>query len=132
MAVALPRILLIDDDPLFGAILDRMARQGNIPLRHILSPRLLNVTGLRKSYDLLIVDYDLQNMTGIQLVRGLEGMLQSLPTLLVSSYNRITSGPLPESVFASLHKSEGPQKILWSVLTHAGVTPPPPVVKPRG
>lgn len=112
-----PRLLLVDDDPLFGHILTRVARAGNIQLTHTLSPRTMNTLEVRKSFDVMIIDYGLTNVTGVQLVRALENCEQSLPTVLVSSYKILPSKTLPASIVLILHKSEGPQKILHATLS---------------
>ena len=111
-----PRVLFIDDDPVFGAILTRVAHAGKIALDHITSSRAVDLRNVRKSYDLIVTDYDLGNVTGIQLIRSLEAWDQALPTILVSSYGEIPSLHLPASVLLTLHKCEGPQKILYAAL----------------
>jgi DNA-binding NtrC family response regulator len=110
-----PRILLVDDDPSFGSILTRLAAAGNIHLEHRASPRGLDVSKVRESYDVIITDYDLENVTGIQLIHSLEACDQSLPTVLISSHQEIRR-EMPRSVIYSLCKSEGPQRILVAAL----------------
>ncbi len=108
-----PKILLVDDDELFGAILVRVAREGGIALTHLTSPRPLSAGKVRGVFELLIIDYDLQNVTGAQVVRGMEEARYALPTLLVTSYGKLPSRlSLPSSIVCSVPKSEGPQKIL--------------------
>ncbi len=112
-----PRVLLIDDDPLFGGIFQRVAHTGNVYLHHIGSPNEVRAERVRKDYDLIICDYELKNLTALQMLRVLEAARQSLPTVLISSYLQFPKTKLPESVFACLHKSAGPQKILFETLS---------------
>ena len=111
-----PRVLLIDDDPLFGAILSRLAKAANIVLKHEASPGAVDAHKIRDNYDFIIADYDLQKVTGIQLIQSLESCNQALPTILVSSYGGVPSTKLPPSILLSLHKCEGPQRILYAAL----------------
>jgi CheY-like chemotaxis protein len=112
-----PRVLLVDDDPLFSGILSRLAISGNIRLEHVASPREVELATLRATYDLIITDYDLPNITGVQMIRSLELCRQDLPTVLITSFDEIPEKPLPSSVLLSMHKWEGPQRILYSSLT---------------
>ncbi len=114
--VKLPRILLVDDDPVFGMILRQTAEKAKLPLTHILSPAKLDIRKVRDNYDLLISDYDLENVTGVQLTRQLETFGQSLPTILISAYGKLPDVQLPNSILCSLQKAEGPQKILYTSL----------------
>lgn len=106
----------MDDDPLFGNILSKLAIAGNIHLEYVASLKKLDMENLKERYDLIITDYDLENLTGIQLIRVLEACNQILPTIMVSSYGKVPTGDLPPSVICSLNKSEGPQKILYNAV----------------
>ena len=111
-----PRVLLIDDDPLFGVILFRVALAGKIALNHVVSPGAVEADKIRETYDFIITDYDLGNITGVQLIHSLEACNQALPTILVSSYRGIPSPNLPQSILYSIHKCEGPQRILYAAV----------------
>ena len=111
-----PRVLLIDDDPLFGGIVLRLAQAGNIILKHAKSLKALHGLDIKNSFDLIITDFELENVTGIQLIKILESRNQALPTILISSYSRILSRHLPLSIVYTLHKCEGPQRILYAAL----------------
>ena len=112
----LPRILFVDDDALFGALMSRLAEKGKIPLCHVTSPREINLVRLKETYDIMILDYELQNVSGIQLVRSFEVLSLNIPTLLISSYSKLPNHQLPSSVISFMHKSNGPQAILWSAI----------------
>jgi CheY-like chemotaxis protein len=118
-----PRILLIDDDPLFGKTLTRVAHSANIPLVYTTTPRAVDATKIRALFDVIITDYDLQNVTGIQIIQRLEIFNQALPTILVSSYLGFRVPNLPASILFTIHKCEGPQRILHAALcAHSGLT----------
>ena len=106
------RILLIDDDVVFSKIVDKVARLGGINLTVVNSLKGWDWSTY-KTYDAIVVDYDLGNITGIQLVRSLENENSAclVPTILVSSY-RNPGRNWPASIRHFLHKSEGPQRIL--------------------
>jgi DNA-binding response OmpR family regulator len=118
-----PRILLIDDDELFGALAERYARGRNIRLTYLKSPRALALAGIRGGWDLMLVDYDLQNMTGFQLVRGLERLAQDVPTLIVTSHGRLPETERPAAVRGAVNKSEGLERILSLALLCLGAGP---------
>lgn len=83
------RLLLVDDDPLFGKILKQEAKKNNISVVVCISldnPELL----AGQTFDAAVVDYDLGNMTGPELGNYLVATLGKIPILLVSGKQRET------------------------------------------
>jgi DNA-binding NarL/FixJ family response regulator len=62
--------------------------------------------------DLIITDYDLGRVTGIQLSNYLQNHLSHLPILIVSAYKQIDTRGWPPSVKGFLQKQIGPNAIL--------------------
>ena len=109
-----PQILLVDDDPVFGKILSRLAEQSRVNLTYC---RSLEEVGEKASwhYHSAIVDYDLGTATGIELIRQLEKVLEAVPIILVSSSSSRIDIPIsrwPESIKGFLQKSLGHVAIL--------------------
>jgi len=81
------RLLLVDDDPLFGKILKQEAKKNNISVVVCISldnPELL----AGQKFDAAVVDYDLGNMTGPELGNYLVATLGEIPILLISGKQR--------------------------------------------
>lgn len=82
-----PRILLIDDDSVFGIWVDQvLRRRGGFTVKHVLDP----AEGLRRletePWDLLITDVELPGMTGRQLLDRARLLAPSLPVALVTAH----------------------------------------------
>lgn len=112
-----PRILLIDDDPIFGKIMGRLAEQSRVNLTFC---RSLDELGEKAwwRYHAAIVDFDLGTATGLQLIGQMEKVLGSLPVILVSGGNQIDVpvNRWPISIKGFLQKSLGHVAILEAAL----------------
>src|SRR4051812_44850400 len=84
---SIPRLLLIDDDPVFGKIMQRVARNLGAPLTYVQS--VSKMPEVRADvFDVAIVDYDLGSVTGLELMACLENQGLSIPVVLVSEARR--------------------------------------------
>ena len=110
-----PQILVVDDDVVFGKIVGRIAELGGIPLTFVHCLKSWDWSSHNK-FDVVIVDYDLGHITGLQLIRSVENFCRSVPTILISSHLKIRRREWPSSIVHFLHKSEGPQRILATAL----------------
>jgi CheY-like chemotaxis protein len=111
-----PRILVVDDDPVFCRILKAVAEKHGIPLTYFSSVREAYRRAEEAAWDVAIVDYDLGSVTGVQLGRYLEG-LGKIPVVLVSAMNVPQSAAWPETIASFLSKKEGPEVILLKTLS---------------
>jgi len=110
-----PRILLVDDDVVFGQIMLGFAKEQNLALTYCRSTE--QVSRLTQfNFQLAVIDYDLGAITGIQLSHFLERFLYSIPVILVSQYREINRSPLPPCIREFIHKSAGPSEILEAAL----------------
>ncbi len=83
-----PRYLLIDDDTCFGKVIQRQARVMGANVFHIPSISKVKNFGQLHSYDAVLVDYDLADMTGFEVAEFLNKHLRGTPIVMVSSTNR--------------------------------------------
>lgn len=105
------KILLIDDDPLFGKIMQHYAAKMGSSLTFIDSVDKLTDEVLR-DFDVAVIDYDLGSCTGVELVKYLNNRLGSMPIVLVSQTQRTESERWPDSIHEFVHKTLGPYAIL--------------------
>jgi two-component SAPR family response regulator len=110
-ALPVPRILLVDDDVIFGKIMQKIAQREHIPLTYYSSVRSLSQL-TQFNYDIGLFDYDLGPITGLQLTDFLERYLQEMPIVLISQYKQIGGRSWPNSVVNFVPKSVGSYGIL--------------------
>ena len=84
-----PRILLIDDDPLFGSVLHRRAEARGLDLDYHESLVETLYESYLESYDAAIIDCCMPGLDGFEIARYLSTFLEKLPVILVSQ----TDGP---------------------------------------
>ncbi len=109
-----PHILLFDDDPVFSSILKRKADQLDVKLTvcNDLSNFALNT--LESNFDVVLIDYMLEEYRGPQVAKILEGQ----PALLVSSQKDLsnTVKDWPEEIKGFLSKTTSPETIINTAL----------------
>lgn len=111
-----PKILLIDDDVEYGKIMERIAKKNNTQLYYY--PSLENVpTNGEVKFDAAIVDFDLGNITGLELTSYLEtNCAQMIPVVLISHSGRWNSKRFwPDTIKDFVHKKLGPSVVLNTV-----------------
>lgn len=114
----MPKLVLIDDDPLFGNIMVRVAKKRELDIDYFSSLIETDSFGSLGQYDAAIVDYDLGNMTGIDIAEYLQLFFGDIPMILVSGEQRDKSVPKswPGTVRCFIHKNEGYDAILSEAL----------------
>jgi two-component system response regulator HydG len=110
-----PKILLVDDDPGFGRIMIKFAERANLDLTYCYSVKDLEHLYL-PNYQVAIIDYELQNISGIQLLQTIAKSGNLIPTVLVSSYSRPAIPAWEVQIIKFIHKSVGPVGILFETL----------------
>ena len=109
---SLPRILLIDDDPTYGLIMERVARQNAARLHHVCTPDQIP-SAAEFGFDVLVVDYDLGSVTGYEMTSYLERhMAEEIPVILVSHSERNDTHSWPDTIREFVHKKLGPYAVL--------------------
>ena len=80
------RILLIDDDRVFGVWATKVLQARGFEIKHLLDP----LEGLRQveseSWDLVITDVEMPRMTGLEFLERVRGLDPSLPVAVVTAH----------------------------------------------
>jgi DNA-binding response OmpR family regulator len=109
--MARPKILLVDDDVLFGKIMQGLCDRQNITLTYVKTVQ----DAYRLSdweYDLAIIDYDLGRVTGVQLANFLEHWLKPESVMLISACKTLDNQAWPKCVKGFITKADGAEHIL--------------------
>jgi two-component system, NtrC family, response regulator HydG len=115
------RILLIDDDPVFGMWARRVLDGAEFELTHALDPE----TGLRyleaEPWDLLITDIEMPEMSGLELLRQVHLIEPALPVAVVTAHASLDRAvtALRESAADFLYKPIRPDEFRDKVITLA-------------
>ncbi len=115
-ARALPRIAVIDDDPMFGRIMEQIGKKVGVEIKHFEDFETLD------GFDVAIVDYQLENMTGLDVGRHVERFIGGLPMILVSRTNLPKSRSWPRSIKKFVYKGTGPYAILDAAIEAHGLS----------
>ena len=123
----LPRLVLIDDDPVFGHIFSKTADRQGLKIDCYETVLELDYMGLLGQYDVAVVDYDLGQVNGIEMVSYLSSLFGDIPMILVSSCDRV---PTPEKPWSAnvrcfVHKSQGVAAILQAAIEIVAKAAPP-------
>ena len=112
------RVLLIDDDPVFRNLMAEVARARGVSLDPYESLLDLGSVGLIGDYTVAIVDYRLEQMTGIEIGEYLQAFFNKTPMVLVSTMDRsaILESKWPTPIAKFINKSAGCEAILLSAL----------------
>jgi CheY-like chemotaxis protein len=112
-----PRIILIDDDPVYGAVISRWAAREGVALDVFHSLDDLGFVGLLAQYDVAIVDYDLGAINGRDVADYMMTLFGNKPMIMISGMDRSTElANCPACVKAFMNKSVGYEKILETAL----------------
>ena len=119
--VGVPKILVIDDDPIFLAQMVRSAKQKNLSLSTCASVQELNSLLASQTFDAAILDHFLDDNVDYFLDelkthdKGTEviSLLDGTPTIIVSSTEQVlVSKTSPASVRKFMHKKAGVDALL--------------------
>lgn len=113
-----PRIVLIDDDPVYGAVIGRWAQLEGVELDVFHSLDDLGFVGLLAQYDVAIVDYDLGQINGKDVADYMTTLFGNKPMIMISGVDRSQEmRECPSCVKAFMKKSAGYEKILNTALS---------------
>lgn len=111
------KIVLIDDDPVYGAVIRRWAELEKVNLDVYNSLDDLGFVGLLSQYDVVIVDYDLGELNGKDVADYMSTLFKNKPMVMISLVDRsMEMMHCPSCVKAFMKKSAGYEKILNTAL----------------
>ncbi|ODT76824.1 MAG: hypothetical protein ABS76_30090 [Pelagibacterium sp. SCN 64-44] len=97
-------ILVVDDDALITLNLaDQLAELGHVALEAYSGREALTLLQTRSDIQLLVTDFSMPGMNGVELIEAAHGLYPGLPVLLTSGY-----AELPEGVGADYPRLEKP------------------------
>jgi len=110
-----PRVFLLDDDPIFCKLMEKVAKRNGIPLA--ICSRLADFGRDRshRDFDVAVIDYYLEDLKGPQIV----WLLDDRPVVMVSRNEDCVAEDKewPESIKKFVPKKQGPEAILEAALT---------------
>ena len=109
-----PRVLIIDDDVNFGAILAATARLNGLDAEAHASLVELGSFARLREFDLAVVDYFLESLRGDEIAQYADTFFAGLPVIVVSArdFTPEETARWPASVRAFLAKDKGPQAVI--------------------
>lgn len=115
---AKPRMLLIDDDPVFGRLLERTADDMNLDLDFVESVDSMGFINQMSAYDIIIVDNQMDHISGMEVAAYVPAFFAEKLVVLISSTDVTQHGklPLPPFISAFVHKEEGCYQVLKQAL----------------
>lgn len=111
-------IVLIDDDPIFCSLMAEHARRMSVNLHFFHDLLEVQNSGNMQKYQVAILDYQLEQMNGLEVANWIPSFFNDMPIILVSYADRNeenTNATWPGSVRCFVHKREG----VKSILAHA-------------
>lgn len=108
-----PRMVLIDDDPSYTSILKRKAEVAGIELDAFHSLADLGFVALLRNYDVAIIDYELEEMNGVEIAEYMSKLLDGMPMVLISATDRSAEmSHCPGNIRVFVNKSDGFDKVI--------------------
>ncbi|MFK7872683.1 MAG: response regulator [Oligoflexales bacterium] len=108
-----PHVLLVDDDPVYGRIMQRVASQNSVFLTYIST---VEEFPKDQDFDVAVIDYDLGSVTGFEMAHYLESLSNiDIPVILVSQSEQKETKQWPTMIREFVHKDLGPYAVLEAV-----------------
>lgn len=112
--------IVIDDDPLYRAVIVRMCTRQGIKIDAFESVLELDTHGSLGKYDAAIVDFDLGSINGVEITWYLNALFGDVPVILVSEKERNPGVKgWPKSIKRFVHKSEGHSAVISEAVKYA-------------
>jgi len=111
-----PRVFLLDDDPIFCKLMEKVAKKNGIPITICSRLEEFGSEDGHREYDVAVIDYYLEDMKGPQIVQ----LLDEHPVVMVSRNEDCVDeerGEWPEAIKKFVPKRQGPQAILEAAIT---------------
>lgn len=108
-----PKLILVDDDPLFGAVMIKQAENMKVPLDFYDSLSSLGFISKLSEYDVIIVDYQMDHINGIEIAAYMPSFFDDKTVILISSTHiEEQIKVIPDYITQFIHKDIGHKAIL--------------------
>lgn len=109
-----PRMIVIDDDPIFLSLMVRASIRAGFEVESFASLADVGHLGSLAHFDLAIVDYQLEQMTGIEIAEYLDVFFKNMPMILVSANDKenVDLTNWPRSIKRFVSKQEGLSEVI--------------------
>jgi CheY-like chemotaxis protein len=116
------KILVVDDDVLISmATIDMLEDLGHEALEVSSGARALEILGSGGAFDLMIIDYAMPRMTGVELARKVRALRPEMPILLATGYAELPAGA--EADLRRLPKPYGQEQLAAEIAGVAKARP---------
>ncbi len=111
-------VLVIDDDATFGLLMKAVAEARGIKLDYVGSLAELGSFARIGDYDVAVLDYYLEKLTGAEIAEYFDAFFQDKPVIIVSGSSRLQDDSVqwPKCVRKFVLKSNGARNILDNAL----------------
>ena len=129
----MPRLLIIDDDPAFCTLLRNFLNKQGFETSEAYTAR----EGIRavydESYNLVLIDYRLPDMDGLELLKNIKKRYFHLPVIIMTNYANIKTAvkAMQLGAFEYVTKPINPDEIRLSIKQALAEKKPTPEAQPR-
>ncbi len=108
------RILVVDDDPSFNGLVSNYLERQNFKTTSVYSSNSALAELANTKYDLVLADYKLPGMDGLQLIEKVKSRYQGLPVILITNYAdiRVAVDSIKLGAFEFVTKPVNPDELL--------------------
>lgn len=109
------KLVVVDDDPVFGALLMKKAKHEGFDAKFYLSLMDMGSFARIKEYDLAIIDFYMEQIRGDEIAEYVDTFFRDVPVIIVSGEDFTGSDrkkKWPQTVRAFVPKADGVDKIL--------------------
>ncbi len=122
-----PRLALVDDDTLFGSIMQKTAFHLGYALDYYSCLSDLDFISQLAGYDIILVDFQMDHANGLEIAAYMPNFISNRVVVLVSNteLGELFGPHFPEYITEFIHKSNGTSKIIQrSVAIYVAQSPP--------
>ncbi|MBX2840349.1 MAG: sigma-54 dependent transcriptional regulator [Flammeovirgaceae bacterium] len=111
------KILIVDDDPTFGLMLKKFLNKNNFDAKEVLLGKSCLEAMKLESFDVILIDFRLPDMTGIDLLKEIKGKNPHQPVILMTSYANIRTAikAIQMGAYEYLTKPINPDEMLLTI-----------------
>ncbi|WP_020533500.1 sigma-54-dependent transcriptional regulator [Flexithrix dorotheae] len=111
------KILIVDDDPTFGLMLKKFLNKNNFEAKEVLLGKSCLEEIKSVKYDVILIDFRLPDMTGIDLLKEIKAKDPHQPVILMTSYANIRTAikAIQMGAYEYLTKPVNPDEMLLTI-----------------